>query len=101
MDRSPPRKKAGSGAASQLHPRGSNKNSKSKRRVTDEHIGRYIIFLGSEAATLGANSLCRQLLEIGRSHYRQFRKSGSPDLQRLTWFAIQLCAKELEKEASQ
>jgi hypothetical protein len=36
---------------------GRNENLKSNRRVSDKNIGRYIIFLGSEAAPLGANEL--------------------------------------------
>jgi hypothetical protein len=105
MNRAGPPPKNGR-ARARSHPRRlgpdqNDENSKSKRSVTDKNIERYIIFLSSEIADLGANSLCWQFLEIGRSHYRQFRKSGSPDLRRLTWFAIQLCAKELEKEASQ
>ena len=116
MDASPARKKGPrprrgrlqSGEASHQCERRTRKiskahrNGKSKRRPTlaDAHLSGYLRFLSRELRGRDADITGRKFLSEAKRRYKQFLRSGDLDLRRLTWSAIQLCARQLEKEAS-
>ena len=113
---SPPRRRALASRAQRHGHLGSDKKSNSKPRLLDKNIGRYpklterrstladahlpsyFRFLARELRGRGAGSTGRKFLSEAKRRYKQFCRSGDLDLRRLTWSAIQLCAKELEKE---
>jgi hypothetical protein len=120
-DRPPPRngKARARSLPRRLGPTGSDENQKSTRRVTDKNIGRYpkfterrptladahlpgyLRFLSRELRGRDPDIIGRKFLSEAKLRYKQFLRSGDLDLRRLTWSAIQLCARHLEKEASQ
>jgi hypothetical protein len=95
----PPGMGGGRAVYGRLPDRGSDANPKSNARVTDKLVEGYLKFAKRECQRLDAGPICRKFAAEAESRYAQFQKTGAEDLRRLSWSAIQLCARHLEREA--
>jgi hypothetical protein len=69
--------------------------------LADVYLPGYLRFLSRELRGRDASSTAWKFLSEAKRRYKQFSRSGDIDLRRLTWSAIQLCARQLEKEEAQ
>lgn len=75
-------------------------DSKSKRpsALADAHLPGYLRFFARELRGRDLGTTSRKFFAEAKVRFKQFSRSGDPDLRRLTWSAIQLCADHLEKK---
>jgi hypothetical protein len=95
---SPPKGRALAPRAQRHGHLGSDENSKSQRRVLDKHLWRYLKFAKRECRRLDAGPICTQFLQEAQSRFLQFCRTGDRDLRRLSWMAVQIAIRHLEKE---